>query len=347
MEGLQKRLGYIYFKYLFNDYEKALRSIGSDMYKFYNNLNSLQESLINHPEFGPRFLYLHEKFTGYAPSFYCLPSTEQFPLAKSLWKPFADYDQETSMDIYAIQETASSFMYNFIEGVIESTANFLWNLKVDVEKMGMNGLQVRESSKKVTVKTSPCVMAYQVKLATSARSKHQRFHFNEELSSDPKDLCINLDFMRAIFPFSILFDRNMEIKHIGDGLVRYVGPPINVGYGTGFLTYFTIVSPKLNEYSFTTILINQNMSFKLRTNTIDACKSSQFKDMELKGSISYLPEVDCLIFIGSPIISRLEELTKREMYISDIPIHDATRDIILVGEQTKAQVGNFYIICFF
>lgn len=145
--------------------------------------------------------------------------------------------------------------------------------------------------------------------------------------------------MRATFPFSILIDRNMQIKHIGDGLVRYVGPHIQLGLGTSFLTYFTIVSPKLNEYAFSTILVNHNMSFKLRTNVMEAaCKSSQYKDMELKGSVSYLPEVDCLFFIGSPIISSLEELTRREMFISDIPIHDATRDIILVGEQTKAQV---------
>lgn len=160
MDALQRRLGYIYFKYLFNDYEKALRSIGADMFKFYNNLNSLQESLINHAEFGPRFLYLHEKFTGYAPSFYCLPSSEQFPLAKSMARLYtptsmmmtannesaSDVDnddkqcqQSQSIDIYAIQENASPFYYNFLEGLVESSANFLWGLQVrDVWKLNLN-----------------------------------------------------------------------------------------------------------------------------------------------------------------------------------------------------------------
>lgn len=215
-------------------------------------------------------------------------------------------------------------------------------MKVRVEKIGLSGLQVRETSRRMVVKTSPCVMAYRVRLATGGHANQQRLRFSEELSNNPRDLCINLDVMRAAFPFSILFDRRMEIKHIGDGLLRFIGPSIQLGHGAGFLTYFTIVSPRLNEYSFSTILINQNMSFKLRTNSIEPCKSSHFKDMEIKGSISYLPEVDCLFFIGSPIISRLEELTRREMYISDIPIHDATRDIILVGEQTKAQVCSFF-----
>jgi len=126
------------------------------MYKFYSNLNSLQESLINHAEFGPRFLYLHEKHTGYSPSYYCLPSTEDFPLfAKRLShyyqnKENLDSDATTSIDIYVIQEANSMFFYNFFEGLIESTANFLWNLQIRIDKTGMNGLQamVKSSSKR-------------------------------------------------------------------------------------------------------------------------------------------------------------------------------------------------------
>ena len=38
-------------------------------------------------------------------------------------------------------------------------------------------------------------------------------------------------------------------------------------------------------------------------------------------------------------MDKLEELTGRGLYISDLPIHDATRDVVLVGEQTKAQDG--------
>jgi hypothetical protein len=51
-------------------------------------------------------------------------------------------------------------------------------------------------------------------------------------------------------------------------------------------------------------------------------------------------ESGCLIFLGSPLIDGLEGLTTRGLYISDIPIHDATRDVILVGEQSRAQVSE-------
>lgn len=61
--------------------------------------------------------------------------------------------------------------------------------------------------------------------------------------------------------------------------------------------------------------------------------------MEIKGQIIYCPESDCMIFIGSPLVDGLDALTSRGLYISDIPIHDATRDIVLVGEQSRAQDG--------
>lgn len=60
--------------------------------------------------------------------------------------------------------------------------------------------------------------------------------------------------------------------------------------------------------------------------------------MELKGQMVYCPESDSLLFVGSPFLDGLEGLTSRGLFISDIPLHDATRDVILVGEQARAQV---------
>lgn len=48
-------------------------------------------------------------------------------------------------------------------------------------------------------------------------------------------------------------------------------------------------------------------------------------------------ESSCLLFLGSPVVDGLDSLTSRGLYLSDIPIHDATRDIILIEEQSRAQ----------
>jgi guanylate cyclase soluble subunit alpha len=53
----------------------------------------------------------------------------------------------------------------------------------------------------------------------------------------------------------------------------------------------------------------------------------------------YCPESNTLLFLGSPFLDGLEGLTTNQLYIADIPLHDATRDVILVGEQSRAQDG--------
>lgn len=61
--------------------------------------------------------------------------------------------------------------------------------------------------------------------------------------------------------------------------------------------------------------------------------------MDLKGQMIYVPESNAILFLGSPCVDKLEELTGRGLYLSDIPIHNALRDVVLVGEQAKAQDG--------
>lgn len=61
----------------------------------------------------------------------------------------------------------------------------------------------------------------------------------------------------------------------------------------------------------------------------------------------YCPESDSVLFVGSPFIDGLEGLTGSGLFISDIPLHDATRDVILVGEQARAQVSECTYLYFY
>lgn len=61
--------------------------------------------------------------------------------------------------------------------------------------------------------------------------------------------------------------------------------------------------------------------------------------LEIKGQMVFCPESNSLLFIGSPFLDGLDGLTCNGLFISDIPLHDATREVILVGEQARAQDG--------
>lgn len=377
MKNLQKRLGSLYFKRLVDEFEKPLRSLAGSMQAFFNNLNSLHEALMLHEHFGSRFLFLHETLAGYSPSF----RTE-------IKRHVTKGDQLSSplyLNIFTVQERSSSFINNFYFGLIQASARLLWNLSVRIEKI--RNIEVLLSLKAKhnkqiqleELKASPFVMGYMVKQVecdnssihpslltpqdtdtneVKARQDEEEvdcadsFISGENLSDEPNDLLISVEAFKSTFPFTILLDRCMQIKQFGDGLVKYLGPTVlTSGLGTNFFNYFSIESPKLNEYTFNSLMLNQNMSFKLKMKSISnenerVLISKQFKDMELKGSMIYLEESDHLLFIGSPVIQHLEELTGRGLYISDIPIHDATRDIILVGEQTKAQVSSSHFFYF-
>lgn len=61
--------------------------------------------------------------------------------------------------------------------------------------------------------------------------------------------------------------------------------------------------------------------------------------MQLKGQMIECPENNRILFVGSPLLDGMDALTSHGLFLSDIPLHDATRDVILVGEQARAQVG--------
>ena len=71
------------------------------------------------------------------------------------------------------------------------------------------------------------------------------------------------------------------------------------------------------------------------------------QEIDFKGQMIFLQESDTMMFLGSPSVEKLDEMIGKGIYISDIPIHDATRDVILVGEQTKAQVYTALCRCIY
>ena len=58
----------------------------------------------------------------------------------------------------------------------------------------------------------------------------------------------------------------------------------------------------------------------------------------LLGQIIYLAEQKQMIFIGSPRLSSLNELEEKNMHLSDIPLYDVTRELVLLNQQRIAEI---------
>lgn len=154
-------------------------------------------------------------------------------------------------------------------------------------------------------------------------------------SSKVTDLPIMMDTFCKAFPFHIIFNRNFEIVQMGSALVRVLGGSLLNG-NNRLSDYFQLVRPDI-EWSFRSIQAQCNSSFLLHLNKAVSDKIQRV--INLTGQMIHMPESECILYVGSPVVENLDHLQKQGLYISDIPIHDATRDLILVSEQSKAQGG--------
>uniref|UniRef100_A0A3B3U0I0 guanylate cyclase n=1 Tax=Poecilia latipinna TaxID=48699 RepID=A0A3B3U0I0_9TELE len=157
-----------------------------------------------------------------------------------------------------------------------------------------------------------------------------------QLSTNPSDLRISLATFCRAFPFHLVLGHRMELLQLGEGLRKQAR--IEPHRILSFRDCFEIVSPKMDP-SFQGILLRLASPFTIRTKPDPMQAGTKEKVMELKGQMIHVPESCSLMFLGSPRVDKLEELMGRGLHLSDIPIHDATRDVILVGEQAKAQDG--------
>lgn len=139
------------------------------------------------------------------------------------------------------------------------------------------------------------------------------------------------------FPFHCMFDRDMAILQVGNGIRRLLSRR-EFQAKPNFDEWFEILAPKIN-CSFSGIMTMLNMQFTIRVRRGDNAVKKSTGVMDLKGQMIYIFESSAILFLGSPCVDRLEDFTGRGLYLSDIPIHNALRDVVLIGEQARAQDG--------
>lgn len=139
------------------------------------------------------------------------------------------------------------------------------------------------------------------------------------------------------FPFHFMLDRDLAILQLGNGIRRLVNKR-DFQAKPNFEEFFEILTPKINQ-TFSGIMTMLNMQFVIRVRRWDNSVKKLSRVMDLKGQMIYIVESSAILFLGSPCVDRLEDFTGRGLYLSDIPIHNALRDVVLIGEQARAQDG--------
>ncbi|XP_029710577.1 guanylate cyclase soluble subunit beta-1 isoform X1 [Aedes albopictus] len=135
-----------------------------------------------------------------------------------------------------------------------------------------------------------------------------------------------------VFPFHLMFNRDMIVVQAGKSVSRVI-PKISE-QNCRLLTIFEAIRPHL-ELSFGNILAHINTIYVLKTKAGVMSISERY--LRLKGQMMYIPESDLILFQCYPSVMNLNDLTKKGLHISDIPLHDASRDLVLLSEQFEAE----------
>ncbi|KAK6485958.1 guanylate cyclase soluble subunit alpha-2 isoform X1 [Huso huso] len=301
-EELRERFGEEFFSQCFEENERVLRAMGSTLQDFFNGFDALLEHIRTS---------CGKRVSAESPSFLCKDLPDDGTFLLHYFHPYPT----VGFAMPGVIKAAARRIYS-MEVLVEQVEN-------SAEKLGLDGSNPGNSNCLtflIKVCQPPC----------PAKAHPLR------LSCSPPDLRISISTFCRAFPFHLMFDPHLAILQLGEGLRKHI--KCEAHRTLNFRDCFEIVSPKI-VCTFQGILLRLSMPFVIRTRPDTSGLEYQEKVMEIKGQMIHVLESNTVLFLGSPCVDKLEELMGRGLHLSDIPIHDATRDVILVGEQTKAQDG--------
>ncbi|XP_053543277.1 guanylate cyclase soluble subunit alpha-2 isoform X2 [Ictalurus punctatus] len=327
---LRERFGEEFFGLCLEENERVLRALGGNLQDFFNGFDALLEHA--RTSYGRRA-------SSESASFLCKDTEENGD----------DEGRGRTLLLHCFNPDPTVGVA--MPGLIRAAARRIYRAEVEVEEApptrlravnedgGISDRSTPSSSPSPPTFSSPGCLSFlirEVRIASSSPSPLSSS--SRQLSRSPTDLRIGLSTFCRAFPFHLIVGPNMDVLQVGVGL-KNVGEGLRKPHRTlSFSDSFQLVSPRI-PCSFQNILLRLSTPFTIRTRPDPSALESREKVMELKGQMIHLPESNAIMFLGSPRVDRLEELMGRGLHLSDIPIHDATRDVILVGEQAKAQDG--------
>ena len=218
---------------------------------------------------------------------------------------------------------------SIVIGVVKSVGRELYNLEVDVSFVVRKGPE-HDHSIFCIKEIGPCgndVVSSKEILAPKLAPPP----FCKSVSITPEMFC-------AVFPFHIIFDHKLNIIQVGQSLGVLLSY-ISSDSSKNLLAFFKLERPHF-EPSFDAILNHINTIYVLRL--IGQIKNAN--ELRLMGQMIHMNQTNYMLFLCSPRIKSLEDLESNKMYISDIPIHDAMRALIIMSVEKERIVEGMNML---
>ena len=140
------------------------------------------------------------------------------------------------------------------------------------------------------------------------------------------------------FPFHIIFDINLTVRHMGISMSRLL--PEAIVREDKITDHFTLLRP-IGTFNYQTIRCSIHNPFILAMKPSSDQKDGEKKALQFRGQmVPVINSESCpILFIGSPRIETVEDLQLKGLYLTDLPLHDVTRDLIMLSHHFKAEVN--------
>lgn len=247
---------------------------------------------------------------------------------------------------------------HIVIGVVKAVANKMLDTEVEVcvqqarsDERGHVVFSIRETG---------CTNATQSKLGLQA--------FDLETMADNHSTVMSLDsenmgkkrrgglsllsFCKA-FPFHVMFDRKLNITQTGVAMMRLLDKRFTTANSFSFKEIFELSRPRM-EFAFDSVLAHINTVFivtvkqsalRFAADTVSNVSGSPEDRrmsianplLRLKGQMIYVPKNDSILFLCSPRANDLDSFKNLGIFFNDIPVHDATRDLIFMSQARRAE----------
>ena len=286
-------------------YAKTLQLLGRSLQDFLTNLDALHDHLsIIYPQMD-------------APSFRCTSGAKK---SEFLLHYYSDRDS----------------LEHIVMGIVKSVAREYYHVELEMKVM------VKKGEKSDHTIFSIREMAYHRASVVDNKDQDSKVR-----SFSDKGLVSSETFCKA-FPFHIVFDSHLTILQVGLSL-SWVMPNLQLGKES-LADYFVLERPRV-KLTFENIMSHINTIYILRMIPLKGSSSgssdrmsfslaSGNDPMRLRGQMVYAQESEAMLFICSPRVKRLHDLEQRSLYLSDIPIHDATRGMLMMGQAAAAEFSK-------
>ncbi|XP_065182054.1 guanylate cyclase soluble subunit beta-1-like [Sycon ciliatum] len=236
--------------------------------------------------------------------------------------------------LYLHYDSVRVGLQHIVRGIILTVARSIFHMEVDIEivETSQNNPARFHAIFSIIPQEADSARLWQEQSALAPASS---------LSSSAGPVSERDDFMSKeafcqLFPFHILFDRDLVIKQCGHSFARLLPKCLDSESKLSLQSVLILERPH-TTLAFSNILQHLHTVFvmKMRNSKTD------FVAPKFKGQMMYLPHIDCIIYVCSPRVHRLKELEEQGLYLSDIPMHDATREIVMTAEASHAHLNMF------